>query len=572
MAQKLRGNIIRKGFVGLAAFLLAVGGLFPITSTAVAADNPYDWKLTTAGVKNWLMPAVSADGSRIVTGVSTSYLYTSDDGGETWTELTELGTDNWASVALSGDGSTIVAVGSLYGIGTDDGGETFFEAGTPTHIAISHDFGETWTRAESAGLHYWQGAAVSYDGSTILATRNGYEGGVSISHNGGTSWIDSLTIYDTFWNTAAMSLDKQTIIIGGGVGYIRLSTDGGETWSEVNLAGGNNLWFGSAVSDDGSKIALLTPFGVGLTPGGVYVSENNGASWEQLSTPEALALGAISMSADGNSLALTTNISLTFETGYVYTSDDFGATWEEHTSLGQRSWGGIDMNADGSLVVVSANSDTIFGNDGGPMYVGTREAPSDDDDDDEEEPGEDDGGNNGGGGSGETPKPPKQTPHTPASPIAQVPVTKPTDTSVKLVLSVDNKKLTGGTTISSLPTFMGSGAPPHSLVVITVHSDPVECRTTANARGDWSCTLERELEPGDHTVRIAVTDTDNTTTHFGPFAVVVPDAVPDPAPAPQNPETPAAEPLNIWPYLLGGLGLLASIVLIIVFSRRARSV
>lgn len=74
-------------------------------------------------------------------------------------------------------------------------------------------------------------------------------------------------------------------------------------------------------------------------------------------------------------------------------------------------------------------------------------------------------------------------------------------------------------TISKRPTFSGT-AEPGSAVVVTVHSDPVTCTTTADSNGNWSCTLPSDLPPGSHTVLVEVTQNGDTTT-FGPYAVTV---------------------------------------------------
>lgn len=61
------------------------------------------------------------------------------------------------------------------------------------------------------------------------------------------------------------------------------------------------------------------------------------------------------------------------------------------------------------------------------------------------------------------------------------------------------------------PTFSGF-ASPHSTIVVTVHSNVVECRTVASSTGWWLCTLAQPLEPGIHTLNVVAVAADGTAT------------------------------------------------------------
>ncbi len=75
-------------------------------------------------------------------------------------------------------------------------------------------------------------------------------------------------------------------------------------------------------------------------------------------------------------------------------------------------------------------------------------------------------------------------------------------------------------TIAPLPTFSGV-ANPGATVTVTVHSDPVTCTTTADANGNWSCTLPTSLPAGEHTVYVKVVNPDSSVENLGPYAVTV---------------------------------------------------
>ena len=86
--------------------------------------------------------------------------------------------------------------------------------------------------------------------------------------------------------------------------------------------------------------------------------------------------------------------------------------------------------------------------------------------------------------------------------------------------SVEGKSLLGNPTIDKRPAFMGT-APAGSTVTVTVHSDPVVCSATADADGNWSCTLPSDLEPGQHTVFVHITTLSGQILDLGPYIVTV---------------------------------------------------
>jgi hypothetical protein len=53
------------------------------------------------------------------------------------------------------------------------------------------------------------------------------------------------------------------------------------------------------------------------------------------------------------------------------------------------------------------------------------------------------------------------------------------------------------------PTFSGTTTA-GSDVTVTIHSDPITCKTKASSSGKWSCALSQDIPDGDHTVLLAV--------------------------------------------------------------------
>jgi hypothetical protein len=74
--------------------------------------------------------------------------------------------------------------------------------------------------------------------------------------------------------------------------------------------------------------------------------------------------------------------------------------------------------------------------------------------------------------------------------------------------------------VSDNPTITGY-APPFADVVVTFHSDPLTCKTKANAMGWWACTLQVSLPEGTHQVDIVATTVDGVRLTFPSFHIKV---------------------------------------------------
>lgn len=123
-----------------------------------------------AGKRNWADIAVSSDGSRLAATTSRNYIYTSADGGATWTERTGAGSRSWSFIVSSSAGLRLAATGTGSGNG---------------FIYTSADGGETWTERTGAGSRNWYPLASSADGLTLCAAADGV---VYRSVDGGETW------------------------------------------------------------------------------------------------------------------------------------------------------------------------------------------------------------------------------------------------------------------------------------------------------------------------------------------------------------------------------------------------
>jgi len=174
-----------------------------------------------------------------------------------WIDLQVNGNqdDNWQTAEISSDGRVILVTVIPYGVFP-----------TRSYLYYSNDFGQTWTYDPT--LNIPMGAAngfVSSDGGVwmvynIEGTPNIYK--LYLSTNRGTSW--EYKDIGSVLNVGAINSDGSVILTGVAnpdfyTIKLLLSTNTGGSWAEVEpLAGFKAMWYKSAMSADGSIILVGT--------------------------------------------------------------------------------------------------------------------------------------------------------------------------------------------------------------------------------------------------------------------------------------------------------------------------
>jgi len=243
------------------------------------------------GGYNWQCIASSGDGSKIVAGGSAGAgsLYSSTNYGVNWMLLLNLGSGyGWSAIANSSDGSKLLAGGN--------------------HEYFSQDYGMTWSYntvnlGNTSGGPY---AAMSSDGSVL------FDGTLKSINYGGT-WSGYPTgTYGSPANgppqgaSVACSSDGSKVLAGETTveafgAYPYISTDYGVTWSITGASLGTSLpdtggWKCVAMNGDGSKLA------VAKSNGYIYLSTDSGNTWTQQTAAGVGDWCSIAFSGDGNRL------------------------------------------------------------------------------------------------------------------------------------------------------------------------------------------------------------------------------------------------------------------------------
>jgi len=365
------------------------------------------------------------------------------------------------SVSISADG-TVFAVIDMDG-----------------YVWISKNKGSTWTRIDSLGQSYSRMAlGVSSDGTHLITSIGSNDddgdgeygpGKLFVSDDTGQTWTASDSTGYGDWSSVVASSDgSRYFAVGTTVDNesgVFSSTNGGISWVKVAESGdegGYNTWFNVAYADETNILYGVEVDGIGVTS--LRKSVDYGATWEMLLESDAVySYNSVMTNADGTKILLDAYDVQNYQSGFGILSLDGGATWN------------MDATGFGTAWVASFDENAYYRSISGAV---TRLVPG-----------------------------------AYATPVAPTP-TEPTT-------NVGGSELENGLVISKRPTFSGV-ANPFDTILVTVHSDPVTCTTTADVNGFWSCTLPSDLEPGTHTVMVQVTAaSDGEVQLFGPYTVTV---------------------------------------------------
>ncbi len=129
-------------------------------------------------------------------------------------------------------------------------------ASTGGGIYRSIDTGENWAAVVDSQTS-WRGIAASNDFTKLAAVVRG--GNISISSDSGDTWSEvgaPESVIERQWLSVAVSGDGTKIIASIVNGNAWLSTDSGANWAEKNPSGATAQWQDATISSDGTIVAL----------------------------------------------------------------------------------------------------------------------------------------------------------------------------------------------------------------------------------------------------------------------------------------------------------------------------
>jgi hypothetical protein len=295
----------------------------------------------------------SSDGLKLAVVVIDGYIYTSADGGATWTQRDPAGgVRSWGSITSSPDGVYLTATitnGSIW---------------------TSTDSGVTWTERTFPTTYDWRACCMTSNGQKIYAAPFiAYPTGQNFlqeSTNGGSTWIQvdqpgngGYGITTTGTTRFATSSNGNTFMLTTG-SVVYTSTDAGSTFVRRNLpltvgTSPNVQFLNNITCDATGQIIYVAP--AGLVSGVIQKSVDGGANWTGLTASGSRNWSFIRCSSNGQYIygAIGSGNST------IYISTDSGNTF---TSVVLPTTGasirGIECDTTGQTVYVTISNTTLF--------------------------------------------------------------------------------------------------------------------------------------------------------------------------------------------------------------------
>jgi photosystem II stability/assembly factor-like uncharacterized protein len=258
---------------------------------------------------------------------------------------------NWNGVASSADGSHVYSCESGHFWKSPDSGESWFKVKRKNHFApyrIATSDGGDVLMALGYNASVWLSTNYGAKWEKVLSARNATKG-----NPGAQQQPQQRMAY--YYGGLALSKDGQTAAaVFNSSGHIFLTQDGGSSWRQVTQAG-SRYWTAVAVSATGNTIAAVESM-----YGDVWVSRDSGKNWASrtlgIGLRESKSLGAIAMDRSGNMMAIAGNFG-----GNIWVSEDYGHTWKDvDVADTVRNWESVVISGDGRVMVAVERPGSVW--------------------------------------------------------------------------------------------------------------------------------------------------------------------------------------------------------------------
>ena len=302
-----------------------------IVELIVLSPNSYSQWVQCRGLENQSVSSFAGSGRNLIAGVWGGFLYLSVDSGATWA-LRDTVATTWVCPDC---GLVVPPSVNLFAAGSD----VFEGAGNwvSASVHVSTDNGLNWT-VKDTGFSISVSCFISVGDSIFVATNRG----TFYSTDEGLSWI---TIGNKFSGQSLAKIGSTLFAATEGNGIYR-STNYGSSWTEVDSA---DYDFSGGLVVLGTNIfAGAFQFYHQPSTGGIFVSKDNGESWDHSDT--GMTDHSVNvLYSDGLNLFAGTNTN-------IFVSTDTGATWKNISP---------QVDSQGANALIVYDSYLFTGNNGG---------------------------------------------------------------------------------------------------------------------------------------------------------------------------------------------------------------
>jgi len=297
---------------------------------------------------------ISSDGQIIIAKPSgQTYSFYSNNSGTSWSKINITGGSN--GLVMSNDASIIA-----------------YSNDTAPGIYISTNSGSTFSLVNIYGKNFYpsnnaNNIGMSGSGNLICAVTGGVSASAYVSTDTGNTWTNVFNVdSSTYFALACISNNGNMIIIptisGSANNVFYMSTNNGNTWSSSSSYGVSIIQWGyNAIGMSSNAQYILAGSNSNTV---VFLSSSSGKNWTNVSGPTYGSIStsnslyeSISMTSSGNIMSL-----INYQQTKMYASSNFGRWWIDVTPSG---WTNAHL---GCQVSISLNTNIAVACTGGADY------------------------------------------------------------------------------------------------------------------------------------------------------------------------------------------------------------
>lgn len=285
----------------------------------------------------WYCACMQDDGTTIYLGEFSGKIVRSQNGGTTFAE-TSAPNFYWMDICCAWFADVVLAVGT-------DG---TFSGATNIPVYTSGDGGNTWTARTVQTGRYWTGCGIDLGGTNMVVVSgpdSSNQGYLFISTNSGANWTRKDAAGDKGFFGVDTDAAGMTILAAyNEVATLKISTNAGAAWTTKVVAGAANAFADVAIASGFPNIMMA------VNDGEVWRSVDTGATWTKLGVTAA-HWKRLSMSSDGTKIILGAEGQVPGENNKacMALSVDSGVTWRYY--FWNESFRAVCISQDGTKAV-----------------------------------------------------------------------------------------------------------------------------------------------------------------------------------------------------------------------------
>ncbi|MFN8547172.1 MAG: hypothetical protein U0527_04165 [Candidatus Eisenbacteria bacterium] len=319
----------------------------------------------------------SGDQNRLWVGAASGGIWTTTNGGTTWSPVDDF-LPSLTVTSLVSDPASAGVMYAATGEGTFSSGNKNAERSPGAGVFRSTDFGVTWDQLGATSTWSYVNRLAHHPTlSGILWAATDQPTGVWKSSDSGASWTQTLTPNSATTQVIVHSTTPTRVFVGtspngaGTNGHVYRSTDGGANFTDLTVGGSNNLPTSTGRCEIGLGSNTTVYVLMDRNGGELYRSASNGdlGTWTQQPTTPAL-FGAQGFYDNVIWVDPTNSDRIVIGGVDIYRSTNHGNTWQwisngngwinntsahpdQHCIVQRTGWDGVNSNT------------VYFGNDGG---------------------------------------------------------------------------------------------------------------------------------------------------------------------------------------------------------------